>query len=171
MDALFGVIGLMGFIIFLGVLVFFSIKKKPKKVPLIGLAVCFVLLVAGLSMDSTPTTDTTAETKGTTKEEVKEERVDKAKVTATATDKLIYDIVLKSEQNTKLLQEAADLVGNGEATLLDMYDIAKQVKDNQQTYFGALMDLQDKTNEEYIGASKSYVSKAKSVSSLSLIHI
>lgn len=73
MDALFGVIGLMGFIIFLGVLVFFSIKKKPKKVPLIGLAVCFVLLVAGLSMDSTPTTDTTAETKGTTKEEVKEE--------------------------------------------------------------------------------------------------
>lgn len=53
MDALFGLLGLLGFVIFFVIFIVSIIKKKSKKVSLIGMAVCFILFIVGVSL-STP---------------------------------------------------------------------------------------------------------------------
>lgn len=47
MGALFGLSGMVGFVAFLIALIVAAIKKKPKRNPLIGMAVCFALFIIG----------------------------------------------------------------------------------------------------------------------------
>lgn len=87
----------------------------------------------------------------------------KAKNTAVAIDGQISDILSKSEQSTQILQKACSAFSDGGGSTLDLYNIAKQAKDNQDSYFSALSDLRDKNNKEYISACQSYVVNSQGV--------
>ena len=45
MDLLLFIVGLLGIIIFIVLLIASIVRKKPKKVAIIGLVVCFVLII------------------------------------------------------------------------------------------------------------------------------
>ena len=45
MSAVFGTIGTLGFIVFVVWLIIAFIKKKPKRIPLAGLLICFALMI------------------------------------------------------------------------------------------------------------------------------
>lgn len=42
-----GLLGILGFLVFVGLLVYSFIKRKPKKTPLLGMAICFAVFIIG----------------------------------------------------------------------------------------------------------------------------
>ncbi|NLH02070.1 MAG: zinc-ribbon domain-containing protein [Clostridiales bacterium] len=85
------------------------------------------------------------------------------KAAAIELDAKIYDIVLRSEKVTSLLQEGIGLYSDGQGTLLELYDLAKEAKDAQTSIFGELMGLGDKESSDYVEAAQFYVSNSISV--------
>lgn len=53
MSTFLGVVGFVGFFASLIFLVIYAIRRKPKKKPLIAMAICFVIFAAGLGMTET----------------------------------------------------------------------------------------------------------------------
>jgi len=95
------------------------------------------------------------QTPGPSKEELKN--------AAIVIDNQIFDIVMNSEKTTQILQEGAGMIGNGQGSLLELYDLAKTAKESQSVFFSNLSKLQDKNNKEYISACQNYVINAKSI--------
>lgn len=118
--------------------------------------------------ETTTITEQTTETETTTIEvtteiETTTEDLTLKKQAAIEKDKEIWATVNLSQINTRLIQEATRLLVSGEGTYEELYNVAKQVKSNQESYFKTLYDLDSEDCADYIQASKLYVTNAKSV--------
>lgn len=83
--------------------------------------------------------------------------VEATKALALVLDKDIFQCLLNSESICTLLQDGITLVGNGQGTMLELYDLAKQAKSSQQSIWGSLGDLRDDNNRDYVNACQDYV--------------
>ncbi|MBU5438327.1 hypothetical protein KQI42_09920 [Tissierella sp. MSJ-40] len=89
------------------------------------------------------------------------EALELAKSTAIALDNQIFEMVINSEKTMQLLQDGAELISQDQGNLLEFYELAKQVKDNQSTFYSNLSKLNDKANKDYIAVCQDYVINAK----------
>lgn len=79
-------------------------------------------------------------------------------------DKQIYQCLLNSEKITKtLLSDFETMLASENATILDLYNLAKKAQEDQQTIFYNLHDLLDDTNRDYIYACQAYVNNSKDI--------
>lgn len=101
--------------------------------------------------------------KKTIKDDKKDDDVVDKKAAAIETDKKIYEIVLAAEKTSNTLNEGMSLVGNGQGSLLDLYDLAKAAKENHFSYYSALSKLQNKKNKDYIEAAQLYVINSQNI--------
>lgn len=99
----------------------------------------------------------------TDNESSKDSKTTKSTAAAIEVDKKIYEIVLASEKSTNVLIEGMGIVGEGGGSLLELYDLAKQVKDNQFAAFSALSKLSNKDNADYIDAAQLFAINGQQV--------
>lgn len=79
-------------------------------------------------------------------------------------DKQIYQCLLNSEKITKtLMSDFETMLASENATILDLYNLAKKAQEDQQTIFYNLHDLLDTTNSDYIYACQAYVNNSKDI--------
>lgn len=97
-------------------------------------------------------------------EEEKKESPEEIKQSAIARDKELFDMILQSEELNKNLLNTMNLAGQGQVSLLDLYDFAKQTKNAQYQVYRNMGDIDANEMEDYIEPSRSYVSNAITIS-------
>lgn len=97
-------------------------------------------------------------------EEDKKESPEEIKQSAIASDKELFDMILKSEELNKNLLNTMNLSGQGQISLLDLYDFAKQTRDAQYQVYRNMGEIKANEMEDYIEPSRSYVSNAITIS-------
>jgi len=76
-------------------------------------------------------------------------------------DEKIWEIVLSSENDAKVLIEGCNVVGEGGGTTLELYNLAKKAKDNQSSYYSALNNLSNEYTKAYVKSAQDYTINAK----------
>jgi len=86
-----------------------------------------------------------------------ESKKEEAKNTAILIDNQAFQLVLNSEKIVSLLQEGITIYSNGEASALDLYDLAKTAEESQSTLSYSASSLRDDNNGDYIDACTLYI--------------
>lgn len=88
------------------------------------------------------------------------------KATILETDKKIYQCLLNSEKITKtLMSDFEATLASENATVLDLYNLAKKAQEDQDTILHNLQSLSDDKNTDYVYACQLYVTNTKEIAS------
>lgn len=152
MDLMLFLIGFVGFTVFLVMLIVNVIKKKEKRNALIGLAVCFVMMIVGLAMptsgDSTDVAEepenieeTAAETVPEETKEIEEESqkvdeqedIEKLRETYKSEVKPWYDQIVKEYDDSweSLWQGTFDGISNNSIGVSEAQENLNELRDNR----------------------------------------
>lgn len=143
MDLTLFLIGFVGFTVFLVMLIVNVIKKKEKRNALIGLAVCFVMMIVGLAMptsgDSTDVAEEPENIEETVPEETKEieeesqEDIEKLRETYKSEVKPWYDQIIKEYDDSweSLWQGTFDGISNNSIGISEAQENLNELRDNR----------------------------------------
>lgn len=92
------------------------------------------------------------------------EKIDPAiKKAAKKADAELWAIALNIDINKGLLVEGINLAANGEGTLLELYDLTKQIDDNFFNYFRQSNDIDNDSIDKYRDAVQYYIANCQSI--------
>lgn len=143
MDLTLFLIGFVGFTVFLVMLIVNVIKKKEKRNVLIGLAVCFVMMIVGLAMptssDSTDVAEEPENIEETVPEETKEieeesqEDIEKLRETYKSEVKPWYDQIVKEYDDSweSLWQGTFNGISNNSIGISEAQENLNELRDNR----------------------------------------
>lgn len=139
MDLMLFLIGFVGFTVFLVMLVVNVIKKKEKRNALIGLAVCFVMIIVGLAIptsgDSTDAAEEPENIEETVPEETKEieEDIEKLRETYKSEVKPWYNQIVKEYDDSweSLWRGTFDGISNNSIGISEAQENLKELRDNR----------------------------------------
>lgn len=141
MDMFLFIVGFFGLIVFLVMIIVNAVKKKPKRNQLIGLAICFVLMVVGVSISP----DDRKEDPNLDSENEIESSSDTEETKATLTD--AEKSLLKKKYSDFTEQERTDFV-----TVLEKFDnLSEENKEQFSADVDRLKSEQEKKEwEEFV---------------------
>lgn len=143
MDLALFLIGFVGFTVFLVMLIVNVIKKKEKRNVLIGLAVCFVMMIVGLAMptssDSTDVAEEPENIEETVPEETKEieeesqEDIEKLRETYKSEVKPWYDQIVKEYDDSweSLWRGTFNGISNNSIGISEAQENLNELRDNR----------------------------------------
>lgn len=132
MDFVIFLIGVMGFLFSLIMLIINAVKKKPKKKLAMGLVICLVLMVVGLSMPASEPNKDSQATDVNSDTEIDSEK--EAKLT--------------DEEKELLSKSYSDLDSNGRTEFAEILDkFSKLPKEEQEKYKSEIKRLESERDE------------------------
>lgn len=144
-------------------------KRKTGRIILISIVALFIL-IAAIGGDGEEQQQAAAPEQSQTENSPSENQQpaanpEEAKTKAKELDAKVYDIVLRSEQVTELLQESVMLASEGQLSMLELYDIAKEAEAIQQNLYYELPIKDGEGSFDYVTGALNYIVNGQTIAS------